>query len=130
MQKNSIDFFVQLPYLDSVVHLGHILTFNLDDKDDIIRVIKDMNHKANFVFCKFHTAKQGSGVIIVDVTTDCYSQEHETIDFCRRISILLPLMVRLDVTCFPDNAAAQCQDTESISLVQLKSDWICRPQLS
>ena len=46
----------KLPYLDSVVHLGHILMFSLDDKDDIIRVIKDMNRKANFIFCKFHAA--------------------------------------------------------------------------
>ena len=38
-----------MPYLDSVVHLGHILTFSLDDKDD-------MNRKANFIFCKFHVA--------------------------------------------------------------------------
>ena len=40
----------KLPFLDSVVHLGHILTLSLDDKDDIIRVIKDMNRKANFIF--------------------------------------------------------------------------------
>ena len=40
----------KLPYLDSVVHLGQILTFSLDDKDDIIRVIKDMNCKANSIF--------------------------------------------------------------------------------
>ena len=46
----------KLPYCDSVVHLGHILTFNQDDKDDIIRVIKDMNCKANFIFCKSHEA--------------------------------------------------------------------------
>ena len=46
----------KLPYLDSVVHLGHILTFSLDDKDDIIRVIKNMNRKANFIFCKFYAA--------------------------------------------------------------------------
>ena len=46
----------KLPYLDSVVHLDHVLTFSLDCKDDIIRVIKDMNCKANFIFCKFHVA--------------------------------------------------------------------------
>ena len=36
-----------------VTHLGHILSYNLDDKEDIIRAIKDMNRKANSILCKF-----------------------------------------------------------------------------
>ena len=46
----------KLQYLDRVLHLGHILTYNLDDREDIIRVIKDINRKANFVLCKFSAA--------------------------------------------------------------------------
>ena len=30
--------------------------YNLDDREDIIRVINDINRKANFVLCKFSTA--------------------------------------------------------------------------
>ena len=43
-----------LQYTDEVTHLGHILTSNLNDRSDIIRVVKDLNRKANsllFVFC-------------------------------------------------------------------------------
>ena len=32
------------------MHLGHILSYN---KQDIVRVVKDMNRKANSVLCKF-----------------------------------------------------------------------------
>ena len=46
----------KLHYSDRVMHLGHILTSNLDDREDIIRVIKDINRKANLVLCKFHAA--------------------------------------------------------------------------
>ena len=38
------------------MHLGHLLSFNLDDTPDIIRVIKDLNQKANFVLCTFKSA--------------------------------------------------------------------------
>ena len=38
-------------HLGHIVHLGHIITFNLDDKLDIMRVMKDMNHKANSLLC-------------------------------------------------------------------------------
>ena len=40
-------------FVDEVSHLGHILTYNLNDKQDIIRVAKDMNLEANSILCKF-----------------------------------------------------------------------------
>ena len=43
----------KLMFVDEVSHLGHILTYNLNDKQDIIRVVKDMNRKANSILCKF-----------------------------------------------------------------------------
>ena len=43
----------KLIVVDEVSHLGHILTYNLNDKQDIIRVAKDMNRKANSILCKF-----------------------------------------------------------------------------
>ena len=43
----------KLMFVDEVSHLGHILTYNLNDKQDIIRVAKDMNRKANSILCKF-----------------------------------------------------------------------------
>ena len=45
-----------LSYSDHVVHLGHILTNDLDDSIDITRDVKDLNRKANFLFCTFHAA--------------------------------------------------------------------------
>ena len=42
----------KLTFVDEVSHLGHILTYNLNDKQDIIRVTKDMNRKANSILCK------------------------------------------------------------------------------
>ena len=42
-----------LPFLKEVTHLGHILTYDLDHKPDIIRAVKDMNRKANSVLCRF-----------------------------------------------------------------------------
>ena len=40
-------------FSDKVSHLGHILTFNLHDKDDIIRATKDLNRKANYILSSF-----------------------------------------------------------------------------
>ena len=34
---------LQLKYTDEVKHLGHVLNYNLNDKPDIIRVIKDLH---------------------------------------------------------------------------------------
>ena len=42
-----------LRFVEEVSHLGHILAYNLDDKQDIIRTIKELNRKANSVLCKF-----------------------------------------------------------------------------
>ena len=44
---------VVLQYSYEVTHLGHILTPHLDDKNDIIRAVKDLNRKANSLFCIF-----------------------------------------------------------------------------
>ena len=42
-----------LMFVDDISHLGHIFTYNLNDKQGIIRVAKDMNQKANTILCKF-----------------------------------------------------------------------------
>ena len=39
--------------MDTITHLGHVLSYNLDDTSDIIRAMKDMTRKANFVQCVF-----------------------------------------------------------------------------
>ena len=44
---------VVLQCSNEVTHLGHILTPDLDDKNDIIRAVKDLNRKANSLFCIF-----------------------------------------------------------------------------
>ena len=44
---------VVLPYSYEVMHLGHILTPYLQDKNDIIRAVKDLNRKANSLFFVF-----------------------------------------------------------------------------
>ena len=43
-----------LHYSDQVQHLGRILSHNLSDTADILRVLKDMNRKANSILCLFH----------------------------------------------------------------------------
>ena len=47
---------VDLKFSDTVMHLGHLLSYNLDDTPDIIRVTKDLNRKANFILCTFKSA--------------------------------------------------------------------------
>ena len=47
---------VLLQYSDRLTHLGHILSSNLTDNEDIIQVFKDMNCKANTVLCTFGSA--------------------------------------------------------------------------
>ena len=42
-----------LDFTDTVSHLGHLLSYNLDDTPDIIRATKDLNRRANFVLCVF-----------------------------------------------------------------------------
>ena len=47
---------VDLKFSDTVMHLGHLLSYNLDDTPDIIRVTKDLNRKENFVLFTFKSA--------------------------------------------------------------------------
>ncbi len=42
-----------LPLLDSVIHLGHILRYDLDDSEDIVQKSRDMVRKANCVLHSF-----------------------------------------------------------------------------
>ena len=42
-----------LPLLDSVTHLGHVLRFDLDDGEDIIRASREMVRKANCMLRSF-----------------------------------------------------------------------------
>ena len=44
--RNIPTIVIPLSFLDEVSHLGHSLTYNLDDKQDIIRAVKHMNRKA------------------------------------------------------------------------------------
>ena len=44
---------IQLHFSDEVSHLGHILTFNLRDKNDTIRATKDLNRKSNYILSTF-----------------------------------------------------------------------------
>ena len=45
-----------LTYSDEVIHLHHVLSFDLNDGPDILRVLRVLNCKANFVLCTFHFA--------------------------------------------------------------------------
>ena len=45
-----------LQYKDEAIHLGHVLSFDLNDGPDITRAPKDFNRKANCVLCTFHAA--------------------------------------------------------------------------
>ena len=45
-----------LQYKDEAIHLGHVLSFDLNDGPDITRALKDFNRKANCVLCTFHAA--------------------------------------------------------------------------
>jgi hypothetical protein len=47
---------VLLKFSNKVLHLGHLLSFDLSDKDDIIRATKDINSKANLVLYTFRYA--------------------------------------------------------------------------
>ena len=42
-----------LPYKDEVIHLSHLLSFDLNDGPDVIRALKDLNRKANRGFTLF-----------------------------------------------------------------------------
>ena len=45
-----------LPYKNEVMHLGHVLSFDLNDGPDITRALKDLNRKANCTLCTFYFA--------------------------------------------------------------------------
>ena len=45
-----------LPYVNEVAHLGHVLSYNLDDTPDIIRAVRDMNRKVNCIPFTFSAA--------------------------------------------------------------------------
>ena len=42
-----------LVFLNSVCHLGHVLTYNLSDNDDFVFKSRDLLKKANLLFCNF-----------------------------------------------------------------------------
>ncbi len=44
---------IELPFLDTVLHLGHLLHYNLSDTPDINLKLKDMVRKANCLFASF-----------------------------------------------------------------------------
>ena len=54
---------LQLHFSDEVSHLGHILTFNLRDKNDILRATKDFNRKSNYILSTFKS---------VDLSVKCF----------------------------------------------------------
>ena len=48
--------------------LGHILSSDLDDKRDIIRAVKDLNHKSNSLFCIIHAVDPFGNVSLLSLT--------------------------------------------------------------
>ena len=46
----------QLQFSDKVTHLGHTLSYNLCDRDDIVKATKDLNRKANYILSTFKCA--------------------------------------------------------------------------
>ena len=44
-----------LSFSNCVHHLGHVLSFNLDDSEDINRVSMDMSRKANYLLYTFNS---------------------------------------------------------------------------
>ena len=43
-----------LPYSNEVTHLGHVLSYNLDDTPDIVRAVRDINRRVNSILCTFN----------------------------------------------------------------------------
>ena len=43
-----------LPYKNEVIHLGHVLSSDLNDGPDVTRALKDLNRKANCSLCTFY----------------------------------------------------------------------------
>ena len=46
-------FSIYLQYSDKVLHLGHLLSFDLNDRDNIVRATKYVNRKANYMIYTF-----------------------------------------------------------------------------
>ena len=44
---------ISLQYSHKMLHLGNLLSFDLNDRDDIIRATKDVNRKANYMIYTF-----------------------------------------------------------------------------
>ena len=44
-----------LNFTNNVIHLGHLLSFNVKDESDIIRATKDLIRKASFVYFPDHS---------------------------------------------------------------------------
>ena len=56
---------IKLKFQDEVTHLGHILSYDLDDREDILRAIKDINRKANSILCSFNAADPFTKSILI-----------------------------------------------------------------
>ena len=59
-----------LPYVNEVAHLGHVLSYNLDDTPDIIRAVRDMNRKVNSILFTFSAADPSA---FLSILTVCHS---------------------------------------------------------
>ena len=59
-----------LPYVHEVAHLGHVLSYNLDDTPDIIRAVRDMNRKVNSILFTFSAADPSA---FLSILTVCHS---------------------------------------------------------
>jgi len=79
---------VQLSFSDSVVHLGHLLSYDLSDK--IIRVIKDVNRKANLVLYTFRYVEPFVLIYLIRCTVFLY------MDVYYDLSHLLSLQVSIN----------------------------------
>ena len=61
-----------LCYLDYVTHLGHIITWDLSDHMDTIRVIRDMNRKVNSILCTFGSVDPFIKCFLVNLSVSRY----------------------------------------------------------
>ena len=66
----------KLHYSDRVMHLGHILTSNLDDREDIIRVIKILTIKPILFSANFMLLTPSSNVILLNLTVYLCMEPH------------------------------------------------------
>ena len=59
---------IKLSFMDQVVHLGHVLTYDFDNTADILRAVKDLNRKPNSLLCTFKFLDQ----LIMTFLLKCY----------------------------------------------------------